>query len=56
MTKLSSYKKMKLKYEAEIRELTNEIIALVEDKDIEKTTIIKLQWKVKLAVENQIFA
>lgn len=47
---------MKLKYEAEIRELTNEIIALVEDTDIEKTTIIKLQWKVKLAVENQIFA
>lgn len=53
--RLTSYQKMKLKYEKQIRELTNDLITLVEEKDFEKTTIVKLQWKIRLDVEKAIW-
>lgn len=53
--RLSSCQKMKLKYEKQIRELTNDIITLVEEEDFEKTTIVKMQWKMRLDVEKAIW-
>jgi protein-arginine kinase activator protein McsA len=53
--RLSSYQKMKLKYEKQIRELTNDIIALVDEKDFEKTNIVKMQWEMRLDVEKAIW-
>jgi len=55
MKKLSSYQKMKLKYEKQIADLTNDIITLVEEKDLEKTLITKLKWKTSLDLEEQIW-
>jgi protein-arginine kinase activator protein McsA len=55
MKKLSSYQKMKLKYDKQIKELTEDIVTLVEEKDFEKTTTVKLQWKTRLALEKSIW-
>lgn len=53
--RLSSYQKMKQKYEASIRQLTDDIITLVEEKDFVKTTTVKTQWRMRLDVEKAIW-
>jgi hypothetical protein len=53
--KLSSYQKMKQKYEASIRQLTDDIITLVEEKDFMKTTTVKMKWRMRLDVEKVIW-
>lgn len=49
--RLTSYQKMKRKYEAKVRNLTDDIITLVEDKDVMKVTIVKMQWRIRLDLE-----
>jgi uncharacterized protein (DUF2344 family) len=53
--KLSSYQKMKQKYEASIRQLTDDIITLVIEKDFVKTTTVKMKWRMRLDVEKAIW-
>lgn len=53
--RLTSYQKMKQKYEASIRQLTDDIITLVEEKDFMKVTIVKMQWRMRLDLENAIW-
>jgi hypothetical protein len=53
--RLSSYQKMKQKYESSIRQLTDDIITLVEEKDFMKTTTVKMQWRMRLDVEKAIW-
>ena len=53
--RLSSYAKMKMKYEASIRQLTDDIITLVEEKDFIKTTTVKMQWRMRLDTEKMIW-
>lgn len=53
--RLSSYQKMKQKYEERIRQLTDEIITLVEEKDFTKTTTVKMQWRMRLDIEKAIW-
>jgi len=53
--RLSSYQKMKQKYEASIRQLTDEIITLVEDKDFMKVTTVKMTWRMRLDMEKAIW-
>ena len=54
--RLSSYQKMKQKYEASIRQLTDDIITLVEEKDFMKTTTVKMQWRMRLYTEKMIWS
>ena len=54
--RLSSYAKMKMKYEASIRQLTDDIITLVEEKDFMKTTTVKMQWRMRLYTEKMIWS
>lgn len=49
--RLSSYQKMKQNYEASIRQLTDDIITLVEEKDFVKVTTVKMQWRMRLDAE-----
>jgi uncharacterized protein (DUF342 family) len=53
-TQLSSYQKMKQKHEEKIRQLTDDIIMLVEGKDYVKTSEIKMKWRMKLNLEKAI--
>ena len=53
--RLSSYQKMKQKYEASIRQLTDDIITLVEEKDFMKVTTVKMQWRIRLDTEKMIW-
>ena len=53
--RLSSYAKMKMKYESSIRQLTDDIITLVEEKDFIKTTTVKMQWRMRLDTEKMIW-
>lgn len=53
--RLTSYQKMKQKYEASISQLTDDIITLVEDKDFMKVTTVKMQWRIRLDVEKAIW-
>ena len=53
--RLTSYQKMKQKYEASIRQLTDDIITLVEDKDVMKVTTVKTQWRMRLDLEKAIW-
>ena len=53
--RLTSYQKMKQKYEASIRQLTDDIITLVEDKDVMKVTTVKMQWRMRLDLEKAIW-
>jgi len=53
--RLSSYAKMKMKYEASIRQLTDDIITLVEEKDFMKVTTVKMQWRMRLDTEKMIW-
>jgi hypothetical protein len=53
--RLSSYQKMKQKYEASIRQLTDDIITLVEEKDFMKITTVKMQWRMRLNIEKAIW-
>lgn len=53
--RLSSYQKMKQRYEASIRQLTDDIITLVEEKDFVKTTTVKMQWRMRLDTEKMIW-
>ena len=52
--RLSSYQKMKQKYEASIRQLTDDIITLVEEKDFMKVTTVKMNWRMRLDTEKMI--
>lgn len=54
-TKLSSYAKMKLKYEAKIHQLQSDIITLVEDKDYTKTQIVKQEWQTRLDIDKAMW-
>ena len=49
--KLSSYQKMKHKYELSISELTADMLTLIEDKDLAKTITIKMKWLVRLSIQ-----
>jgi hypothetical protein len=49
--KISSYRKMKEKYEARIQELTNDVITLVEEKDFIKVFEVKTRWKIQLNMD-----
>jgi len=53
--RLSSYQKMKQNYEASIRQLTDDIITLVEEKDFVKVTTVKMQWRMRLDNEKMIW-
>ena len=53
--RLSSYQKMKQKYEASMRQLTDDIITLVEEKDFMKVTTVKMQWRIRLDTEKMIW-
>lgn len=53
--KLSSCAKMKLKYEAKIRQLQSDIITLVEDKDYTKTQIVKQEWQTRLDIDKAMW-
>lgn len=53
--RLSSYQKMKQKYEASMRQLTDDIITLVEEKDFMKVTTVKMQWRMRLDTEKMIW-
>lgn len=48
---MSSYQKMKQRYEERIYELTDEIIILVDGKDLIKATMIKMKWRMQIDVE-----
>lgn len=52
----SSYQKMKQKYEASIRQLTDDIITLVEEKEFIKITAVKKRWRMRLDIEKAIWA
>lgn len=54
--KLSSYQKMKLKYERNIEQLRDDIITLVEEKDFMKVTSVKMRWSMMIAVEKAFWA
>ncbi len=54
--KISSYQKMKQKYEAQVTQLTADIVTLVEEKDIQKFIEVKQRWQVYLNMEKIIFA
>lgn len=53
--RLSSYHKMKQKHEASIRQLTDDIITLVEEKDIMKVTTVKMKWRMRLDIEKAVW-
>jgi hypothetical protein len=53
---LSSYQKMRLKYENKIQELNNDIIVLVEEKNIEEVAIVKMKHKIRLTLEKCIWS
>jgi len=53
--KISSYQKMKEKYEKKIQELTGDIITLIDEKDLMETNLVKLKWKLKLNIEKAIW-
>jgi hypothetical protein len=53
---MSSYQKLKQKYEARINELTKDIITLVEEKDINEVIITKTKWKIQLDMEKVIWS
>ena len=53
--KVSSYQKMKHKYEERIRQLTDDIITLVEEKDFIKTATVKTQWRMQLDIEKTMW-
>ena len=53
--RLSSYQKMKQKYESSMRQLTDDIITLVEEKDFMKVTTVKMQWRIRLDTEKMIW-
>lgn len=53
--KLSSYQKMKLRYETKIKELQNDITTLIEDKNIFKVSVVKLKYKARAENEKQMW-
>jgi hypothetical protein len=52
--RLSSYQKMKQKYEKERQELINDIITLVEKGDTVDGLTVKMQWKMRLDAERMV--
>lgn len=54
MKKLSYYQRKKLENETIIKDLTKQIITLVENNNIEEVTLIKIRWKIKLDIDNQL--
>jgi hypothetical protein len=52
--RLSSYQKMKQKYEAKIKELTNDIVILVENNNYYKVSDVKCRWDMKIQSERAI--
>lgn len=52
--RLSSYQKMKKKFEKERQQLINDIITLVERGDTIDGLTVKMQWKIRLDVEKAI--
>ena len=54
--KISSYQKMKDKYQEKINELTNDIIILLEEKDFVKTNQVKMKWQTMINIEKSMWA
>lgn len=54
--KISSYQKMKDKYQEKINELTNDIIILLEEKDFVKTHQVKMKWQTMINIEKSMWA
>ena len=52
--RLSSYQKMKQKFEKERQQLINDIITLVERGDTIDGLTVKMQWKTRLDAEKAI--
>jgi len=52
--RLSSYQKMKQKFEKERQQLINDIITLVEKGDTVDGLTVKMQWKMRLDTEKVI--
>ena len=52
--RLSSYQRMKQKFEKERQELINDIITLVEKGDMLDGLAVKMQWKTRLDNEKAI--
>jgi hypothetical protein len=52
--RLSSYQKMKQKFEKERQQLINDIITLVEKGDTVEGLTVKMQWKMRLDTEKAI--
>lgn len=52
--RLSSYQKMKQKFEKERQQLINDIITLVEKGDTVDGLTVKMQWKMRLDTEKAI--
>lgn len=54
-SKTTSYQKMKQKYEERIRQLTDDIITLVEDEEFTKVMAVKMKWRMQLDLEKNVF-
>ena len=54
--KISSYQKMKQRYEAKISTLQNDIMTLVDDKDFMKVTVVKTKYKRYRDQENAMWS
>ena len=54
MSKISSYRKMKQKYEAEINELRSDIICLVSENELDSLAV-KMRWKTKIELGKMMF-
>lgn len=52
--KLSSYQKLKQKYEKDYQELIDDIITLVEKGDDEEGILLKAEWMMKIAIEKAV--
>jgi len=53
--KLSSYQKMKQRYEAQISELRDDVSVLIEDKDFLKVTVVKTKYHAAKDLEKQLW-
>ncbi len=54
--KLSSYQKMKQKYEAQIAELRKDIYTLVDEPSLVDVNIVKSKYLLTRALEQQVWA
>jgi NADPH-dependent 7-cyano-7-deazaguanine reductase QueF len=48
---MNSYQKLKQKHEQECRELINDIVTLVENRDSMDAIEVEIQWRVRIGIE-----